>query len=181
MGAVAAVRIIAAGEDHLPGILAIYNHAVEHTTAIWNDAVVDLENRRAWWRGRVDAGFPVLVAVDDASGATGGSGEVLGYGSFGPFRAFDGYRLTVEHSVYVAQAARRRGVASALLQALEAEARRAGLHVMLGGIAADNEASLNLHAKLGFSETARLPEVGRKFGRFLDLVFMQKLLQPPGG
>jgi phosphinothricin acetyltransferase len=157
-----------ADEAHLAGILAIYNHAVEHTTAIWNEVLVDLDNRRAWWRGRVDLGFPVLVAVD--------GDRVLGYASYGPFRAFDGYRLTVEHSVYVAEAARRRGVASVLLEVLEDRARKAGLHVMLGGIAAENAASLMLHEKLGFAETARLPEVGLKFGRYLDLVFMQKLL-----
>ena len=97
--------------------MAIYNRAVAHTTAIWNDVVADLENRRAWWRGRVDAGFPVLVAVE--------GGTVLGYASYGPFRAFDGYRHTAEHSVYVAEAARRRGVAEALLRALEE--RRAAL------------------------------------------------------
>lgn len=158
-----------AGEEHLAGILGIYNHAVAHTTAIWNDALVDLPNRHSWWRGRVEAGFPVLVALDMTN-------AVLGYGSYGPFRAFDGYRGTVEHSVYVAEPARRRGVASALLTALEERARSAGLHVMLGGIAADNEASLRLHRKLGFVETARLPEVGLKFGRWLDLVFMQKAL-----
>jgi phosphinothricin acetyltransferase len=101
---------------------------------------------------------------------------VLGYASYGPFRAFDGYRLTVEHSVYVSESARRRGVASALLVAIEAEARRAGMHVIVGGIAADNEPSLRLHRKLGYVETARMPEVGQKFGRWLDLVFMQKVL-----
>ena len=162
------MEIKAAGEEHLPGIMAIYNHAVENTTAIWNDAVADLENRRDWWRGRVDAGFPVLVAAEGEA--------VLGYASYGPFRAFAGYRLTVEHSVYVAEAARRGGVGMALLKALEAEARRAYLHVMIGGIAAENEPSLALHRKLGFGETGRMPEVGRKFGRYLDLVFMQKIL-----
>jgi phosphinothricin acetyltransferase len=160
-----------AGEEHLPGILAIYNHAVVHTTAIWNDLLVDLENRRQWWRGRTEAGFPVLVAVGTEAGD-----NVLGYASYGPFRAFDGYRQTVEHSVYVAEGARRRGVAFALLQALEARARAGGMHVMIGGIAADNHASLALHAKCGHVETARMPEVGQKFGRWLDLVFMQKLL-----
>lgn len=148
--------------------MAIYNGAVENTTAIWNDAVADLENRREWWRGRVVAGFPVLVAVQ--------GGTVLGYASYGAFRAFDGYRHTAEHSVYVAETARRRGVAEALMRVLEAEARRAELHVLLGGIAADNEPSLRLHAKLGFRETARMHEVGQKFGRWLDLVFMQKIL-----
>ena len=160
--------IVAAGEEHLPGIRAIYNHAVQHSTAIWNDALVDLENRRDWWRGRTGAGFPILVAV--------AGDDVLGYASYGPFRPFDGYRKTVEHSVYVAETARGRGVGSALLIALEAEARRAKMHVMLGGIAAENEASIRLHRKLGFVETGRMPEVGQKFGRYLDLVFMQKRL-----
>jgi len=158
----------AAGEADLPGILAIYNHAVEHTTAIWNDVLVDLENRRDWWQARTQAGFPVLVAA--------AGDAVLGYASYGPFRSFDGYRQTVEHSVYVAESARRRGAARALLQALEAEARRAGMHAMIGGVAADNEPSLKLHQKLGFVETGRMPEVGQKFGRWLELVFMQKLL-----
>ena len=158
----------AAGEGDLAGILAIYNHAVEHTTAIWNDVLVDLDNRRQWWRARTEAGYPVLVAV--------GGDAVLGYASYGPFRPFDGYRQTVEHSVYVGEGARRRGVARALLQALEAEARRAGMHAMIGGVAADNEPSLRLHEKLGFVETGRMPEVGQKFGGWLDLVFMQKLL-----
>lgn len=163
-----AFAVAHAGEQHLPGILAIYNHAVVQTDAIWNDLLVDLDNRRAWWRTRVDAGFPVLVASE--------GDQVLGYASYGSFRAFDGYRHTVEHSVYVAEGARRRGVASALLTALEKQARRTGLHVMLGGITADNHASLGLHAKHGFVETARMPQVGWKFGRWLDLVFMQKVL-----
>ena len=156
-----------ASEAELAGILAIYNHAVAQSTAIWNDVLVDLDNRLEWWRGRVGAGFPVLVAIDE-------EGSVLGYASYGPFRPFDGYRQTVEHSVYVAESARRRGVATTLLAALEARARAAGMHVMVGGIAADNQASLDLHRRLGFSETGRLPEVGQKFGRWLDLVFMQK-------
>jgi L-amino acid N-acyltransferase YncA len=164
----AGYAILDAAEAHLPGILAIYNPAVIYTTAIWNDVTVDLANRRAWWRGRTEAGFPVLVAVEGEA--------VLGYASHGPFRAFDGYRQTVEHSVYVAEDTRRRGVATALLQALEARARAAGMHVMIGGIAAENEASIRLHERLGFVETARMPQVGRKFGRWLDLVFMQKVL-----
>lgn len=161
-----AFQIGPAEAAHLPGLAAIYNHAVEHTTAVWNETLVDVENRRAWWRGRVEAGFPVLVAAK--------GGDVLGYGSYGPFRAFEGYRYTVEHSVYVAERARRQGIAAALLTALEADARQTGLHAMLGCIAADNEVSLRLHARHGFIETGRLPEVGQKFGSWLDLVILQK-------
>lgn len=165
----AAFDIVPAGEEHLPAILAIYNHEVAYSTAIWNDSPADLENRRLWWRSRTEAGHPVLVAV--------GEGRVLGYAGYGPFRPYDGYRDTVELSVYVETGARRMGIATALMQALENEARRRGVRVMLGGIAAENDASIRLHRRLGFVETARMPEVGQKFGRFLDLVFMQKILK----
>jgi phosphinothricin acetyltransferase len=152
----------------LPGITAIYNDAVARTTAIWNDNQVDIDNRRAWVAARRALGYPVLVA--DAGGA------VLGYGTFGDFRAFDGYRFTVEDSVYVAEAARRRGVATALLGALIAEARALGKHVMLAAITGDNDVSIRLHQRHGFAIVGRLPEVGTKFGRWQELVLMQRML-----
>lgn len=157
-----------AAEADLPAIREIYNDAVVNSVAIWNDAVVDLANRRQWFGARVAQGFPVLVAAAE--------GTAIGYASFGDFRAFDGYRFTVEHSVYVASEARRRGAASALIAALVERARELGKHVMIGGIAGENEASIRLHRKLGFVESARMPEVGFKFGRWLDLVFMQRKL-----
>jgi L-amino acid N-acyltransferase len=157
-----------AGDADLAAILAIYNDAVRDTTAIWNDTVVDLDNRRAWWLARTAQGYPVLVAEF--------AGAIVGYASFGDFRAFDGYRHTVEHSVYIAAGARGRGIAPLLIGALVERARALGKHVMIAGIAADNDVSLRLHARLGFIETGRLPEVGRKFGRWLDLVFMQMRL-----
>jgi L-amino acid N-acyltransferase len=157
-----------ATDADLSGILSIYNDAVLHTTAIWNDVLVDLESRRAWLAARTAQSYPVLVAsLND---------EVLGYASFGDFRAFQGYRYTVEHSVYVQQGQRRRGVGAALLAALIERARAAGKHVMIAGIEASNTASLQLHARLDFRETGRLPQVGTKFGRWLDLVFMQRFL-----
>jgi L-amino acid N-acyltransferase YncA len=155
-------------EADLPAILAIYNDAVVDTTAIWNDALADLAGRKAWWEGRVKQGYPVLVAVE--------AGRLLGYASFGDFRAFDGYRFTVENSVYVDREARGRGVATALLVPLIERARALGKHVMVAGIAAENDVSIRLHQRLGFVETARMPEVGFKFGRWLDLIFLQMAL-----
>ncbi len=149
-------------------IAAIYNHAVRTTTAIWNDTTVDAANRTGWMQDRQGGGFAVLVAE------TGG--EVLGYGAFGPFRAFDGYRLTVEHSVYVAPGAQGRGLGRTILSALADRAAGAGFHAMIGAIESGNAGSLALHARLGFSEVGRLPQVGQKFGRWLDLVLMQRLL-----
>ena len=155
-------------EADLPAVLAIYNDAVLNTTAIWNWDAVDLANRQAWFAARRAQNYPVLVA-DEGQGA-------IAYASFGDWRPFDGYRHTVEHSVYVGPAAQRRGLGSALLAGLIGEARHLGKHVMLGGIDATNEPSLALHRRHGFVETARMPEVGQKFGRWLELVFMQKVL-----
>lgn len=155
-----------AGTADLDAILAIYNDAVQHTTAIWNDTPVDRANRAAWLAARTAAGYPVLVA-------TAADGAVLGYASFGDWRAFDGYRHTVEHSVYVHPDARGRGTGHALLAALTGRARALGKHVMVAAIDADNLASLALHRRLGFTETGRMPQVGCKFGRWLDLAWMQ--------
>jgi L-amino acid N-acyltransferase len=158
----------ATGAD-LPAILAIHNSAVLRTTAIWNESLVDLEDRRAWLAARTAQGYPVLVASQENVG-------VLGYASYGDFRAWHGYRHTVEHSVYVQEGLRRRGVGSALLSALIERARAGGKHVMIAGIEAGNAASLQLHARFDFQETGRLAQVGTKFGRWLDLVFMQRIL-----
>lgn len=157
-----------AEEADLPGILAIYNHAVLNSTAIWNDTPTDLANRLAWLRDRQAKSYPVVVAAEE--------GEVLGYASFGDFRPFEGFRISVEHSVYVAEAARGRGLGRMLVEALFAPARALGKKVMIGGITAGNAASLALHARLGFRETGHLPGIGVKFGRRLDLVFVQKEL-----
>ncbi len=157
-----------ATEADLAAILAIYNDAVLNTTAIWNDDPADLDNRRAWYEQRRALGYPVLVAADE--------GRVIGYASFGDYRPFQGYRFTVENSVYVAADARGRGAGALLLGALVEAGIAAGKHVMVAGIDASNTVSLRLHARHGFVETARMPELGFKFGRFLDLVFMQRRL-----
>ncbi|MDF2997913.1 MAG: family N-acetyltransferase [Xanthobacteraceae bacterium] len=153
----------------LTGILAIYNDAVLNSTAIWNDAPVDLANRRAWLMDRQAKSYPVIVAA-------GADDAVLGYASFGDFRPFDGFRISVEHSVYVAEAARGNGLGRLLLKALFEPARVLGKRVMIGGITAGNDASLKLHASLGFKETGRMPGIGVKFGQRLDLIFVQKEL-----
>jgi phosphinothricin acetyltransferase len=157
-----------ATEADVPQILAITNAAIVESTAVWNNTLATLEARGAWMRDRQGRGFPVLVADD--------GGHVLGFASFGDFRPFEGYLYTVEHSIYVATFAHRRGVGSALLAELVARATTMGKHVIIGGIEAGNHASIALHARAGFVQTGRLPEVGQKFGRWLDLVFMQKML-----
>lgn len=160
------MQIRDAEDRDLVGITAIYNDAVEHTTAIWNETTIDVENRRAWRADRENTGYPVLVAVSD-------KGDVLGYASFGDWRAWDGYRHTVEHSVFVRADQRGGGIGKALMAALIERARDIGKHVMVAGIEAGNTGSIRLHEKLGFEHAGLLREVGTKFGRWLDLAFMQ--------
>jgi L-amino acid N-acyltransferase YncA len=161
------MQIRDATEDDLPGILAIYNHVIATSNAVYTETAATLDDRRTWLAARRAGNFPVLVA-DDAG--------IKGFASFGDFRPWPGYALTVEHSVYVHDAAHRRGVGTALVGRLIDEAQRRGKHVMIGGVDAANTASIGMHRKLGFTEAGHLREVARKFGRWLDLVLMQRML-----
>lgn len=152
----------------VPGITAILNDAIRTTLAIWYEDEKSPAEMQVWFDTKQQSATPVLVARD----ALG----VSGFASFGSFRPWPGYSLTVEHSLYVRHDARGRGIGKALLRALIARARQKGLHVMVGGIESGNEASLKLHTGLGFAEVGRMPEVGRKSGQWLTLVFMQKTL-----
>jgi L-amino acid N-acyltransferase YncA len=155
--------------DDLPAIRDIYNDAVLNTLAIWNEQTVDLANRLAWFEARQAQGYPILVALDAA-------GQVLGYASFGDWRPFEGFRHTVEHSVYIHHRQRGLGVGGLLLSALIERARGCGKHVMVAAIESGNAASIRLHERLGFTLNGQMPQVGIKFGRWLDLTFMQLLL-----
>lgn len=163
------MHIRAATEADLPGILAIYNEVVRSSTAVYTEEEANLDQRRVWLRDRRTLGYPVLVAED-------GAGDVAGFSSFGDFRPWPGFRLTVEHSVYVRSDCRGQGFGAALITPLFSEATALGKHVMVGGIDAANPASIRLHEKLGFERAGTLREVGTKFGRWLDLVFMQRVL-----
>ena len=166
------MEIVDAMEADVPGMLAIYNDVIAHSTAVYSNTAVTLENRLEWWSSRVARGFPVLIARD-ASGVTG-------FATFGEFRAWPGYRYTVEHSVHVRSDRRGQGIGSELVRALFPRAAAMGKHVMIAGIDAANAASIRFHAALGFEQVALLREVGRKFDRWLDLVLMQRWLDAPG-
>jgi phosphinothricin acetyltransferase len=156
-------------ERDAAAMLAIFNHEIEHSTALYEEEPRTLDTMTAWFSSKAAGDWPVLVAEDL-------QGTLLGFASYGPFRAYPSFRYTVEHSVYVALAARRRGVARALLRALVQQARKESIHVMIGAIDAENHASLALHAALGFEPVGHLKQTGRKFGRWLDLVLVQRLL-----
>lgn len=161
-------EIAAAARDELPEILAIYNEVIRNTTAVYADAEVTLEDRRAWFDAKARQGFPILTARD-VSG-------VVGFGTFGEFRAWPCYRHSVEHSVHVRADFRRRGVGRALVLALIEAAAAMDKHVMIAGIDAENVTSISLHEHLGFRVVGHFHEVGRKFGRWLDLKFMQRFI-----
>ena len=162
-----------ATDEDLPGILDIYNDVIANSTAVYATAPSTLSERREWLAARRERGFPVLVA-------TAGLG-IAGFASFGDWRGtWNGYRFTVEHSVHVRATDRGRGVGRRLVEALLPRAVALGKHVMIGGIDAANDASQRFHAGLGFKRVAHFTEVGHKFGRWLDLVFVQLTLDPTG-
>lgn len=162
--------IVRAGELARDGetILAIINDAILNSTAWYEHEPWDEAALASWLDGKQVDGWPLLVVEE--------GGATLGFASFGSFRARPAYANTVEHSVYVAAAARGKGVGRLLLDAVVDEARARGHHTMIGGVDASNEGSLSFHRAAGFVEAGRMREVGRKFGRWLDLIFMQKML-----
>lgn len=157
----------------VPSILAITNDVIATSTAIYTETPATLEERRAWLQARQDLGYPVLVALDE-------SGAVAGFATFGDFRAWPGYRYTIEHSVHVRADRRGQGIGSRLVASLLPRAAALGKHVIIAGIDAANAPSIRLHERLGFERVALFSEVGRKFGRWLDLVFLQRLIDAPG-
>jgi L-amino acid N-acyltransferase YncA len=154
-----------ATEADLAAVMDIYNDAVANTTAIWNETLVDLANRRDWFAARMARGFPVLVADED--------GTIGGYASYGDWRPFEGFRQTVEHSVYVHRDHRGSGIGRKLMTALVERAATGGIHVMIAAIETGNTASIRLHEQLGFRVAGQFSEVGIKFGRWLDLTCME--------
>jgi len=162
------LRVRDAEEADLPALVDIYNEVIAHTTAVFSESPVDLENRCAWRSQRLAQGYPVLVADEGA--------EVVGFGSLGPFRVGDGYRATVEHSVHVRADRRGEGVGRLLLTALIERARHGGRRNMIAGLDAANLVSVGLHEGLGFERAALLPDVAEKFGRSLDLLLLRKRL-----
>lgn len=158
-------------ETHAAAILEIFNEAIVSSTALYDYEERGSESMVGWFEAKRVGGFPV-VGVEDG-------GVLLGFGSYGSFRAWPAYKYTVEHSVYVHRDHRGKGLGRTLLRELIAAARQDGLHAMIGGIDASNAASIALHEKFGFRHVGTLPQVGFKFGRWLDLAFYQLLLETP--
>ena len=149
----------------------LYNALIPTSTIGWTEQLQTLPEREAWFRGQLEAGFPTIVADEH--------GKVIGFAAYSDFRGagkWPGYRYTVEHTIHIDQRWWGRSVGRALLSALIDEAQASGVHVMIAAIDGDNQESVRFHERLGFTTTARLPEIGTKFGRWLDLVLMQRIL-----
>jgi phosphinothricin acetyltransferase len=161
-----------AREEDLPAIVGLYNALLPTTTVEWTDRPHTLEGRRAWLAQHRADGHAVLVAED-------GGGDVVGVGAYGDFRdsaRWPGYRFTVEHTVHVREDQWGTGVGRDLVEALAGHARAAGKRVLVAAVTGENEASVRFHERLGFAEVGRLPGVGFKLGRRLDLVLLQREL-----
>jgi phosphinothricin acetyltransferase len=153
-------------------ILEILNEAILNSTALYDYKPRSLENMAGWFKAKEAAGFPVIGAIEQG-------GQLLGFASYGTFRAWPAYKYSVEHSVYVHKDHRGRGIGRALLQRLIEAAQEQQYHVMVGGIDATNVGSIALHEKLGFTHAGTIKHAGFKFGRWLDLGFYQLLLETP--
>lgn len=167
------VTIRDAGSDDVGAITDLYNALIPTTAVAWTDELQPVEETARFLVSQQQAGHPLLVATLEE--------QVVGYATYGEFRdstRWPGYRLTVEHTIHVSHQACGVGVGRALMEALMDRAVAAGRHVMVAGIDAENGASLRFHERIGFVEVGRLPQTGNKFGRWLDLVFLQRILDP---
>ena len=158
-------------EADLPAILEIYNHAVLHTTAVYDYEPHTLDMRRQWFEQKQLHRHPVIVSEHGE--------DIAGFASFGPYRPWAAYKYTVENSVYVHPGFRGKGIGKLLLAEIIEKAKEMNIHVIMAGIDATNEVSIGLHKSFGFREAGHFKEVGFKFNRWLDLAFYQLILHVP--
>ncbi len=159
-------------EQHAAPILEIFNDAILNSTALYEYQPRTMQTMDAWFKAKQGGNFPVVAAIDE-------NNAFLGFASYGTFRSFPAYKYSVEHSVYVSPHYRGQGVGKALLQEIIRLAQQNELHVLIGGIDAQNLASIALHQRLGFTHSGTIKQSGFKFGRWLDLAFYQLTLTSP--
>lgn len=157
---------------HAAAILAIFNDAIVNSTALYDYHPRPPASMSSWFAAKRQNNFPVIGCEDE-------QGKLLGFASYGTFRAWPAYKYSVEHSIYIHADHRGQGLGKVLLQALIARAREQDVHTLIAGIDVDNQASVALHKKLGFQHAGTLPQSGYKFGRWLDLAFYQLILDTP--
>jgi L-amino acid N-acyltransferase len=159
-------------DRHAEHILAIFNEAIVHSTALFDYHPRTAEAMVGWFKAKAAGAFPVIGVEDEG-------GQLLGFASYGTFRAWPAYKYSVEHSVYVHKDHRGQGIGRLLMRELIAAAQAQNVHVLVGCIEASNVGSIALHAGLGFTHAGTIKEAGFKFGRWLDVSFYQLVLQTP--
>jgi len=160
-------KIRAAEPGDTDAIRVIRNDVIEHSTAMWTTRLLTLDEGRAWLAENLARRSAYVAEAD---------GAVVGVANWSPWRPKDGYRHTVEDSVYLTGGHQGRGLGAALLTALIAGAGESGAHVMMASIEAANTRSIALHQRHGFELVGTAREVGTKFGRWLDLTMMRRAL-----
>ena len=164
------VQIVSATTADIPQILEIVNHNILNETCIYDIEERSLETQLAWFENQLNHNYPVIVAKQNHS--------VLGYASYGQYRPKVGYKFSMEHSIYIHPEHQNQGIGKELLQELIQIASSNNVHVLIGGIDANNLGSIAFHEKFGFEVVGRMNEVGYKFDKWLDLIWMQKTLSP---
>jgi len=162
------IRVRPALEVDIPAILDITNHEILHSNVLYEYEPRSLDTQLQWFHDKQKQGWPVLVAELD--------GAVVGFGTYGKFRERVAYRFSVEHSVYVHKDHRGRAIGNALMVELIDRAKAGGFHTMIGVVDSSNKGSVEFHRKFGFEAVGTFKEVGFKFDRWLDAVFMQLIL-----
>ena len=162
------MKIRLAERTDVPAMREIFNEVLRNSNSIYREEEVTLEERYAWFDEKLEHGFPIFGAYEED--------QLVGYAGYGAWRAAQGYRKSVELTIYVDQKRRGKGIGSKLMQTIIEHAKADGYHVMIGAIDAANQQSIEFHKRFGFVEVARMPEVALKNDQWLTLVFMQKLL-----
>lgn len=155
----------------LKDILEIYNEAILNSTAVYTYKPQTLEGRQIWYEQKMEEGYPILVFEQDK--------KVVGFATFGPFRAWPAYKYSIEHSIYVDKDFRKMGIGTALLTELIAIATEREYMTLIAGIDAANEKSIAMHKNFGFVHSGTIKKAGFKFNRWLDLAFYQLELKGP--
>lgn len=162
------VSIVSATLNDIPQILQIVNHYIANDTCIYDIEPRSIEKQTEWFENSISHNFPVIVAKQD--------NIVLGFASYSQFRPKIGYRYSMEHSIYLHPSFQKKGIGSMLMNALISIAEQNNIHTLIGGIDTSNQNSIQFHEQFGFQIVGRMNEVGYKFDRWLDLIWMQKTL-----
>ncbi len=166
------MRIIHCNESFAAQILDIFNDAIINTTALYEYKLRDMEFMSKWFEEKKEKDLPVIGLVNDSE-------KLLGFGTYGTFRARAAYKYTIEHSVYIHKDHRSKGYGKILLGEIIKQAQQQDYHCIVGAIDASNTSSIELHKKFGFEFSGRIKQSAYKFDKWLDLDFYQLLLHTP--